>query len=307
MLPPDTPPDEYPDQPEGASASADDGSEGLGPLPEPEIIKIRNYAAVEYGAILALSGWGIRENAVDVSVLTRILQHFDRLVRIVRADLGGLEIKRKGRIVDVKGARRLSVVPAYAGSFVVALRLDAPEGQLLVSDHGELEVAMDLIKGGPEEAQRLDDFPERVGDELLGLFQALETSEVDLKAYGYREGQLSAVASVPADVARARAEMLVETAWSEAGVDIIEGTLFRIDTKRTKIAVDVARDEDEAPAIAEANFSLAHLEQLRAALHGKVRIEVEVHEQRRPYERTARSRVLLVQRVHGPLVEAKAP
>jgi hypothetical protein len=266
-------------------------------LPDPEIEIIRNLAPSR-GAVVALDGEGVRSNAVDVRVMSRVLEHFDRLVRIVRADRSGFEVKRRGRIVEVKGARRLAALPALAGSYVVPMRLDDPEGELVIADHDELEAVLGLLTEDDEALQRLlNDFPERVGDELLGLVRALAAGAVDLRAFAVRDGHTTARAEVGTEAAAHRSTWLADPTWSEPGVDYLRGTLFRIDTRRGRIAIDVSEADDPSPVIEEASFSLDLLEQLRKALHREVELEVSVIEERRRYERTARGRAMTVARV----------
>lgn len=268
-------------------------------LPDPEIETIRNLAPLApRGAVVALDGEGVRNNAVDVRVMSRVLEHFDRLVRIVVAYRSGFEVKRRGRIVEVKGARRLSALPALGGSYVMPLRLDDPEGQLIIADQHELEVVLGLLTDDDEAMQQLlSDFPERVGDELLGLVRALVAGNVDLRAYALRHGETTARAEVGTEAAVRRSAWLADPTWSEPGVDYLRGTLFRIDTRRGRIAIDVSAEDDPSPIIEEASFSLDLLEQLRKALHREVELEVSVIEERRRYERTARGRAMTVTRV----------
>ncbi len=268
-------------------------------LPDPEIEIIRNFApSAAHGALVALDGEGVRDNSVDVRVMSRVLDHFDRLIRIVRADRSGFEIKRLGRIVEVKGARRLAALPAVAGSYVVPLRLDDPEGELVVADHEEVEAVVELLAGSDEAMQALiSEFPERVGDELLGLLRALAAGKVDLQTYALRDGVTTARAEVSTKDAARRSSWLADRTWSEPGVDTLRGTLFRIDTRRGRIAVDVSDENDESPVIEVASFSLDQLEDLRRTLHREVEIEVSVVEERRRYERTARGRLMTVTKV----------
>lgn len=274
-------------------------TDGGDDLPEPEIETIRNLAQIaSRGAVVALDGEGVRTNSVDVRVMSRVLDHFDRLVRIVRAYRSGFEVKRRGRIVEVKGARRLAALPAMAGSYVVPLRLDDPEGEMVIADGDELEAVIGLLAEGDDGMQRLlSDFPERVGDELLGLLRALAAGEVNLRAYALRDGATTARAEVDTKGAARRSSWLADRTWSEPGLDSLRGTLFRIDTRRGRVAIDVSDEDDPSPVVEEASFSLDLLEDLRSALHGEVQIEVSVIEERRRYERTARSRAMTVTRV----------
>ncbi len=264
-------------------------------LPEPEIETIRN---LHDGALVALSGPGVRDHSVEVPVLSRVLDHFDRLVRVVQADRAGFEVKRRGRIVEVKGARRLVAMAPIRASFEMPLKFAEPEGQLIVTEHDELDVVVGLLSAGEESLlAKLHDLPERVGDELVGLLAAAEGGQVDLDVVAVRNGAVTARARVVNTIAGRRAQYLADLTWSDPGIDVLRGTLFRIDTKRGRIAVDVSSEEDEAAVVAEASFTLDLLEKLRAALHKHVEIVVSVVEERRRYERTARSRAMTVFRV----------
>jgi len=67
-----------------------------------------------------------------------------------------------GRVVEVKGAKRLAVLPAVAGSFAVPLRLEDPEGEMVVVDHRELEAVVELLAATEDEVnEELNELPER--------------------------------------------------------------------------------------------------------------------------------------------------
>lgn len=272
-----------------------------GDPPPVKIGTIRNFAelppelkdAIANGALLALAGAGIHdENAVEVGVLSEILIHFDRLFRIMRASAGRLEVKRTGRLPEVAGARRLVVLPAVAGSYAIPLRLEDPEGELVVEDRHELEDVVSLLGQSEEESftNRLLDLPERAGDELNSLLEALAAGKVDLTVEVVNDGQASEPTRVEARAARRLSTWLTEPVTSEVGVEVLAGKLFRIDTKRGRVAVDVAQEDDESPVVAEASFRPEQLDELRAALNYRVELEVSVVEERRRYERTARGR-----------------
>lgn len=270
-------------------------------IPEPEIEIIRNLVGggwervVSGGAFIRLDGPGVHENAVEVPVIGRVLNHFDRLFRIVVAHRGGLEVKRRGRITEVKGTRHLAAVAPLPGSFVIPLRLDNPEGELVVADHRELETVVHLLETRTDRIdEALRELPERAGDELVELLGATEGGQVDMRVVALRDGDVSARADVPTGEARAVSRHLSSTKWSETGQQALTGVLFRIDTRNEKIALDVYDEESEASEIVEASFSIDLLETLRPALHGYVEVVVDVREERRPYERTARGRSMSV-------------
>lgn len=211
----------------------------------------------------------------------------------MRAFAARLEVKRTGRLPDVAGAKRLVVLPAYAGkSFAVPLRLDSPEGELVVEDRNELETVVSLLgeSEGDSFAEQLFDLPERAGDELNLLLETLAAGCVDLTIEVVRGGQPESPVRVGTEAADARSAWLTEPVVSEVGSETLRGKLFRIDTKRGRIAVDISQDDDEAPDVAEAAFQPDQLDELRDALNHRIEIEVRVVEERRRYERTARGR-----------------
>jgi hypothetical protein len=264
-------------------------------LPDPEIEIIRN---LHDGVLFALSGGGVRDNSVEVPVLSRVLDHFDRLVRVVQSHRAGFEVKRRGRIVEVKGARRLLATAPVRGSFELPMRFAEPEGELVANEGDELNVVVELLASDAESAlENLRDLPERVGDEMVGLLAAVDSADVDLDVVAFRNNEITARADIRSADAASRSQFLADPTWSEPGVDILRGTLFRIDTKHGRIAVDVSSETDESTVVAEASFNMDLLEPLRAALHKYVEIDVSVVEERRRYERTARSRAMTVVRV----------
>ena len=153
---------------------------------------------------------------------------------------------------------------------------------------------MSLLGQSEEESftNRLLDLPERAGDELNSLLEALAAGKVDLTVEVVHDGQASEPTRVEARSARRLSTWLTEPVTSEVGVEILAGKLFRIDTKRGRVAIDVAREDDESPVVAEASFQPAQLDELRAALNYRVELEVSVVEERRRYERTARDRTM---------------
>lgn len=271
-------------------------------LPDPEIETIRNLVgdawrdiAERGGALIRLDGPGVRDNGVEIPVMTRVLTHFDRLVRIVAAHRSGLEVKRRGRIMEARGTRRLAAVAPASGSFALPLRLDNPEGELVVVDHREMEAVVELLEIDQDRMdEKLRDLPERTGDELVELLQATTTGQVDLCVVVLREGRVSARSEVTLGRAAPLARHLETTTWSEEARQVVIGTLFRIDTRNEKIAIDTPSEDDESSEVIEAMFSMDLLETLRAALHSYVEVQVDVREEKRPYERTSRSRSITV-------------
>jgi hypothetical protein len=174
--------------------------------------------------------------------------------------------------------------------------LEDLEGELVVEDLHELEGVVSLLGQSEEEpfTARLLDLPERAGDELNSLLEALAAGKVDLTVEVVRDGQATEPTRIEAETARRLSTWLTEPVTSEVGVEILVGKLFRIDTKRGRIAVDVAQEDTDGPIVAEASFQPEQLDELRAALNNRVELEVSVVEERRRYERTARGRTMSV-------------
>lgn len=282
-------------------------------LPEPEIETILNFAdlspklkaAMRDGALLTLSGRGVTDSAVGISVLSEILDHFDRLFRIMQAIKSGFDVRRTGRLVEVAHARHLTALPALASSYALPLRLENPEGELIADDHQELEAVIELLAGTDSTplSEQLSNLPERVGDELYWLLRALAVGDINLNVEAVRDGEAARSTHVDASVADKRATWLTELVTSEVGVETLTGKLFRIDTKRLKIAVDVSQEKDESTVIEEASFSPDQLETLREALNSLVEVQVSVIEEKRRYERSARNRTMAVTSVRRLTVE----
>jgi hypothetical protein len=269
-------------------------------LPEPEIETIRNLvgegawkAIARLGAVVKLDGLGVQDHSVDVSTLTRILDHFNRLVRITQAHRSNLEVKRRGPITEVKGAGHLAALASVPGSYAMPLRLDPPPGEMFAASHShnELEEVVGLIMAeGTVLDGMLMALPERIGDELVSLLKAADAGKVDLGIIALRDGAISAQVELSARTAGQRAHVLEQPQSSDAGRQVVRGSLWRIDTKHHKVAIDAAAQDDDASIVVEALFEDRQLEQLRPLLREYVEVEVGIVEQRRSYEQTARSR-----------------
>jgi hypothetical protein len=267
-------------------------------LPNPEIETIRNLvgegawnAIAQLGAVVKLDGSGVQDHSVDVSTLTRVLDHFNRLVRITQAHRSNLEVKRRGPITEVKGAGHLAALASVPGSYTMPLRLDPPAGEMFAADHNELEEVVGLIVAeGAALDGMLTALPERIGDELVSLLKATDAGKVDLGIIALRDGAISAQVELSAKMAGQRAHVLEQPQSSDAGRQIVRGALWRIDTKHHKVAIDAAARDDDASIVVEVLFGDNQLEQLRQLLREHVEVEVSIVEQRRSYEQTARSR-----------------
>jgi hypothetical protein len=275
-------------------ASGDNGEDDL---PPPEIVKIRNLVGdsawqslSQRGALLKLAGSGVHGNSVDVSILAPVLEHFDRLVRITQAHRSGLEVKRRGPITEVKGAGRLAAMAPAPGSYAIPMRLDPPRGEMFSADHSELEDVVSLITADDATLDKmLTTLPERVGDELVNLLRATDAGKVDLGVVVLRDGGISAQVEVAAQAAGQRVQILERPQSSDAGHQVLRGTMWRIDTKHRKVTIDAASPSDEAAIVAVVAFKDDQLEELRKSLREYVEVEVSIIEQRRSYEQTARS------------------
>jgi len=271
-------------------------------LPEPEIEEISNFndlpkrirEQITDGALLLLNGAGVHDSAIAMPVLSEVLVHTDRLFRIVQADRAGLDVSRTGRLVGVSHAKRLKVLPAVTGSFALPLRLDNPDGELVGNDDDALGALVEIltaVRGASEGlARTLFDYPERTGDELLSLLLTLSSGDVGMDLEVVRDHEPTRRVQIDAQLARARSDWLEEPIESGTGELTLTGKLFRVDTKNWRIRLDVSRDDDALAAIEQVSFPAERLEEVRGALDKVVEIDVAVQEERRRYERSARSR-----------------
>lgn len=294
--------------------------EGDSDLPLPETVKIRNFAdlpqqikdTVHVGAFLSLDGHAVRNSAVGVGVLSSLLTHFDKLFRIMQAVGSGTDVNRRGRLPDVPGGRELEALPALAGSYAMPLRIEPAEGEMVGNEYHELEALMDILASDTDLGDQLNALPERVGDELHELLHVVAYGGVDLKVEAVRQGEATGKVEIPAGRARETAAWLAEEMVHDLGVSTLRGKLFRIDTKKSEIRIDVLQETVGDALVEKASFQPTQLEDLRAALDGNVDIEVEISEERRPYERTARTRTMSVVAVREavldeePVAEAEA-
>lgn len=289
---------------QGDGNGGDDGG-----LPEPEIETIRNIAAHSYGhddvgAILRL-GSGQQSQSVDVRLLASVATHYERLVRIVRIDRTGYEVKRKGRLLELKDAPVLAAMPAAAGSFVLPLRLESSDQQTFF-DAQELSTAVSLLNGTNVEAI-LRGLPERAGDELEALLKTIGTGGVQVEAAVVVENEISALAHVAPESAQRRATQLGRLEWVDGGETTLHGHLFEIDAKHWRLTLEVSAGPDAddpdletvemlgtAGSDEQVLFPPEMWDALYALLRKDVEIDVSVQEQRRHYERLARSRRMTV-------------
>ncbi len=223
--------------------------------------------------------------------MAKVIDHFDRLVRVMQAHLGGLEVKSMGPITEASGAGQLAAFAPAAGSFALPLRLEPPKGEMFPLDYKELdEVVKLLAEDGESLEAKLQVLPDRVGNELVGLLKAARTGAVDLGIFALREKQLSAQVELSATTAAKRVETLEKPVSSAVGHQILQGYLWRIDIKHNKATIDTAEVGEESSTPAIVAFDDEQLEELRPLLRDYVELEVAVTEERRRYEQAARSR-----------------
>jgi hypothetical protein len=270
-----------------------DDSEGE--LPPPVIETVRNR-----GALLSLGGAGVRGHATELRNLAPVLEHFDRLVRVVQVIRSGLSVERIGRLVEVSDAARLVALPAMPGSYEIPLALVSASEQMSLTDAtdvAELEEVADLLalQDGHQIAERLRAKPERLGDELLALLYAVSKGSVDIKLSVFSKGSTIKTAYINASDAKARRDAVREVEKSEPGTETVTGELFRIDTRSKQIAVLVPDPDDaEESSIVQARFEIDQLETLRSALRKTVEVGLEIVDERRLYERAPHKRSVTV-------------
>lgn len=283
-------------------------------LPPPEIETIRNlvgnawHSFSERGALLKLEGAGIRDNSVGVAILAPILEHFDRLLRITQAHRAGFEVKRRGPITEVKGFGHLAAMAPVPGSYAIPLRLDPPQGEMFAEERDDLEEVVRLMAADRDTLnEMLRRLPERTGDELVNLLKVADAGRVDLGVVVLSKRTISAQVDLGAQSAGQLAKRLEEPQSSDAGRQVLRGTLWRIDTKHRKITIDAAAATEDMAIVATVDFVDSQLDGLREALREHVEVEVSVIEQRRSYEQTARKQEmkLLALKPWNPVGEAQ--
>ncbi|NLG66020.1 MAG: hypothetical protein GX537_10490 [Actinobacteria bacterium] len=275
-------------------------------LPDPEFEPIRNFAAlpqrikelIQHGLFLTLGP----ESAVPVGTLSGLLGHVDKLYQAVQVNRSGQEVNRRGALAAVPGGRSLEALPSLSGSYALPLRLREPEGQLVGEDYQELEALIHLLDPTTNLEEELDELPDRIGDEVRRLYEVLASGGSNLRAEVVRDGQAGNSIEVSADEAQTKAAWLDEKTPHDLGTKTLRGRLFRIDTKKSEIRIDVIGDTEGEKNVESATFQEEQLDDLREALNHQVEMEVAVSEERRPYERSATSPTLSVswvRRVEG--------
>jgi hypothetical protein len=284
-------------------------------LPDPETETIRNFAGlpsrlrklVDNGLFVALGDAG--ENAIRVGTLWGLLEHLDKLFHAVQVNQAGLEVNRRGALAVVSGGRELEAVPSVAGSYAIPLRLTPPDGQMVGQEYQELDALIHLLAPETALGDALMEVPERIGDELRRLYIVLASGGTNLRVEMVRDGQAVADVEVGVDEAQSKADWLEEKSTYDLGTKTFRGRLFRIDTKKSEIRIDVIGDTEDDANVERATFQDGQLDDLRDALNHQVEMEVSVSEERRPYERSVTSPVLSVswvRRVEGaPEVEGE--
>lgn len=279
-------------------------------LPDPETETIRNFAGlppglrklVDNGLFVALGGAG--ETAIRVGTLWGLLEHLDKLFHAVQVNEAGLEVNRRGALAVVSGGRELEAVPSVAGSYAIPLRLTPPDGQMVGQEYQELDALIHLLMPETALGDALLEVPERIGDELRRLYIVLANGGTNLRVEMVRDGQAVAEVEVGVDEAQSKADWLEEKSTHDLGTKTLRGKLFRIDTKKSEIRIDVIGDAEDEANVERATFQDDQLEDLRAALNHQVEMEVSVSEERRPYERSVNSPNLSVSWVRRVEVES---
>jgi len=267
-------------------------------LPDPEFEPIRNFAALPEsirkqmrdGLFLALGK--AEESAIRVATLWGLLEHFDKLYQTVQAYKSGKEVNRFGALASIAGGKELEALPAFEGSFALPLRLKPPDGQLVGEDFSELDELANLISPETDLEERLPELPERIGDELRQFYRALASGGTHIRVEVIRDGQAVTNVEVGADEAQLKVAWLEEKTSHSLGTKTLRGNLFRIDTKKNEIAIDVLDATEGEANVEKATYEEEQLDELREALKHQVEVEVSVSEDRRPYERSVTSPTL---------------
>ncbi len=183
----------------------------------------------------------------------------------------------------------LEALPSLAGSYAVPLRLTPPDGQMIGQEYQELDALIALLAPSTNLEEALQELPERIGDELRRLYNVLANGGTDLRVEMVRDGEAVADVEVGVDEAQSKAAWLEEKTPHDLGTKALRGRLFRIDTKKSEIRIDVIGDTEGEPNVESATFQDEQLDELREALNHQVEMEVSVSEDRRPYERSVTS------------------
>lgn len=265
-------------------------------LPDPEFEPIRNFAGlperirsqIRDGLFLTLGG--AEESAIRVATLWDLLEHFDKLYQTVQAHKSGRDVNRFGALAGMAGGYELEALPALEGSFALPLRLKPPDGQLAFGEEfAELDELVELLAPSTNLEDTLPQLPERIGDELRQFFKALASGGTDLHMEVIRDGQAVSGVGVGADEAQLKVRWLEEKTSYSLGTRTLRGNLFRIDTKKNEIAIDVLGSTEGEANVEKATYEEEQLDELRDALKHEVEVEVSVSEDRRPYERSVTS------------------
>jgi hypothetical protein len=268
-------------------------------IPEPKIGKVKNYkdlpAALrrkfQDGLLLLLEGEPVDDGAIAIDAYWGSLRRFDTLYRVVQAVKAGKDVGRDGRIPDVPGSRGLEVLAGFEGSYATPLRLCDPAPDELVTDYGEIDALLRVLSIDPESSDALVDLSERIGDDLRELLAEIGTKGLDMKVEAIQRGHSVGEVSISRAQATDRAVALDEKSMHDLGTTFVTGRLFRIDTKKSEIRIDVlvgpSKYETERVA-----YEPSQLETLTELLDGPVTAEVAISEERRPYEKRAKSQAL---------------
>lgn len=270
------------------------------PAPDDGTEPIRRAATsiAEEGALVVFGGPGARDHSVETSVFSDVFSHVTRLIAIARARAAGVTVEKRGPIWAPKGIAPARVGALQPGSLIVPVRLDLPDGQTELAPHAAVGPLVEtLAKNARALDTHLMTAPEREGDEIVALAQVLVDAQVDLTMAHVIRGEVRQTASIGFEAASGIVGRLGGLEDSDPVTVRLSGTLFRVDTNKQRLSIDVEGSSDTDSNTVTAGFSLGQLETVRAALRKRVTAELLMVEQRRPYERSARARVYSLESV----------
>jgi hypothetical protein len=268
-------------------------------LPEPKIGKVKGYKDLPAslrerfldGLLLLLDGEPVEHGAITIEALWGALHRFDTLYRVVQAVKAGKDVGRDGRIPEVPGSRGLEVLAGLEGSYAMPLRLCEPSPDELVTEYGEVDALLAVLSVDPKSPESVATLSERVGDDLRELLAEVGTKGLDIKVEAIRGGSSVGEVSITKDQAAERATALDMKSTHDLGETFVTGKLFRIDTKKSEIRIDVLVGSSKY-ATERVAYQATQLDALTSLLDKPVTAEVAISEERRPYEGHAKSQML---------------
>lgn len=267
-------------------------------LPDPKIGKVKNFSdlpdairrMIQDGIFLLLDGDSVHDGAIDLEALWGTLGKLDRLFRVIQAVKAGKDVGRDGRIPEVPGSRPLEAIANFAGSYALPLRLREVSGEL-VTGYGEVDTLFEILSLDSGSVESLSQFPERVGDDLRKLLAEIGGKGLDFRVEAIRGGTASQRVAISSEEALTRSAALDEKTTYDGGRKFITGKLFRIDTNKNEISIDVLQSSSKYKT-EMATYDESQLETLRPLINKEVTAEVAISEERRPYEHEAKLQAL---------------